>query len=460
MPELKPLRPILFIGPPIEVLCDESIWDELEQAGVAGVAPARLSIMDPEGNEPISLVPAPDRVHPRVLAALGDAPAERTLVAPFSPRRDLYEGLPWQLPDLPDRLSAQAEDLHEGLREGARRGFQIHFNDDKGHFMDFPTRRLNLLSRHLCDPDVVSLLVARAVDTAENFPECSAIYLDGVNYRWDIKPGHPDDVFAEKLDDEESRRFASERGISMQRVFDGRARFADRLRSLSPGVAEDLVSNLNGAMGAIEWWLEEPDVVEWLRFKAAAIEWHIASAYAGIKHHRPELQVGVMWRQPAVAALSGYLPRRIRAHSDFQMPKEYWWAGGWAGLKGTVVNWVDTLVEWNDGLSPEQASRWFSAVFDYPLTPGYRVTDYHNEAPQEWFDTAVDDQTRKMIESCGGVDRMVPVVSLEHSGTPLTANELDRLLGVLQRYGVQRYLYASFNSITPDVWSVIAKYGR
>ena len=67
---------------------------------------------------------------------------------------------------------------------------------------------------------------------------------------------------------------------------------------------------------------------------------------------------------------------------------------------------------------------------------------------------------RFFVVACGGVDRMVPVVSLEHSGTPLTAIELDRLLGVLQRHGVQRYLYASFNSITSDVWSVIAKYGR
>lgn len=452
------IRPIFYLGPPCEVVQDDAFWAELKSVGALGICFSRLSLtrQTPEATQPIP--PAPERARPLALRAVGGKALPADSVPAFAPDPELYRDLPWQAPAMPADMEDRSRALKEAVAKAARQGFDVQFNDDKGYFLNFPTGRINLESRHLCDPAVGRFLVARALDTTANFPEMSAITLDGVNYKWEIKPGHQDDVMAEQLDDEHSSRFARDNGISMQRVLDGRERFRDRLQRLSDSAVEDFLRNRIGAAGALEWWLEEPDIVEWLRFKSVVVGSFLSSAYAAVKRRRPDLQFGVMWRMPAITLLSGYLPRVVQTHSDFQMPKEYWWAGGFAGQKGTVINWVDTLVEWNPRLSPEQAARWYSAVFDYPLTPGYPVDRYHDEAPKAWFDTAVDDQTRKMVAACGGAEKTVPVVALEHTGTHLTANELRGILQVMQRHGIRRYVFATWNYVPDGCLSVIASF--
>ena len=454
------LKPIIVVSPPNAIIYDESFWDELRDGGISEVCLIRNGLLDDLGERPQRIPTRPEYEHPRALAAVGGSPVESTQVAAFDPNPELYRDMPYSVPALPARLADESSRLKEAVRLGTEKGFSVWFVDDKGQFMDFPSGRQNLEARHLCDPDVVALLVARAVDTMANFPEFAGILTDGQNYKWDIKPGHPDDIWVEALDSDHSRKFANDHGISMQRVLDGRDRFQEMLRSLSAAAVDDFVRNRAGAFGAGEWWLESPDIVEWLRFKLASVEWHIASIYAGLKERLPELRVGVMSRMPACAMLAGYNARLMRAHCDFQMPKEYWWAGGVAGFRGTVINWVDTLVEWNPGLSPEEATRWFSAAFDYPVTSGYPVSEYAKEAPDEWFETSVADQTRKMIAGAGGAARTVPVVSLEHSGTWLSDRELLGILRVMQQQGITRYAYLSYNSLTPEIWSVITGFGR
>lgn len=460
MSSRRPLRPIFYLGPPCEVILQDEFWSELRSVGALGVCFSRLSLTD-ESPGASQLMPLmPERVRRLALKAVGGKAVPAVSAPAFEPDPDLYEGLPWPAPAMPARLAERSTEMKEAARRAVERGFVVQFNDDKGYFLKFPTGRINLESRHLCDPAVGRFLVARALDTTANYPSLSAISLDGVNYKWEIKPGHLDDVMAEQLDDEHSRRFAERNGIAMQRVLDGRERFRDRLQHLSNDTVEDFVRNRNGVAGALEWWLEEPDVVEWLRFKSTAVSSFLSTAYTAVKRHRPNLQFGVMWRMPAITLLSGYLPRAVQAYSDFQMPKEYWWAGGFAGQKGTVINWVDTLVEWNRGLSPGQAARWYSAAFDYPLTPGYPVERYHDEAPPAWFETAVDDQTRKMVEACGGPARTAPVVALEHTGTHLTPNELRGILRVMQAHGIERYVFATWNYVPDDCLSVIAAFAH
>ncbi len=446
------MKPIMFVGPPNAIIYDEAFWDELKDAGIDEIVLARLGLLDNKSNRP--------QANSRALPAIEDSPVEPAPVAAFDPNPDLYRDLPFSIPALPAHLRDESKRLGESIRTGVEKGFRIYFIDDKGQFMDFPTGRQNLDASHLCDPDVVELLVARAIDTVANFPELSGIMTDGQNYKWEIRPGHPDDIWVEPLDCDASRTLANEYGISIQRVLDGRDQFQERLRSLNSAAVEDFVENRAGIYGTAEWWLETPEILEWLRFKLTSVEWHVASVYAGLKRALPNLEVGVMSRMPAIAMFSGYNARRMRAHCDFQMPKQFWWAGGWAGFRGTAINWVDTLVDWNSDLSPEDAARWFSAAFDYPITPGYPVADYGQEAPDEWFETSVTDQTRKMIAGAGGLERTVPVVSLEHSGTWLTARELQKLLSVMQRQGIKRYAYASYNSLIPKTQSVISAFSR
>ena len=88
------------------------------------------------------------------------------------------------------------------------------------------------------------------------------------------------------------------------------------------------------------------------------------------------MKVGNSARLPFATTLTGHNLTRKQAYSDFQMTKQYWWSAGVAGFRGTIVNWVETLVDWNPGLDEDLASEWFSNAFDYPMPadlPGLRV---------------------------------------------------------------------------------------
>ena len=128
---------------------------------------------------------------------------------------------------------------------------------------------------------------------------------------------------------------------------------------------------------------------------------------------------------------------------------------------GTIVNWVDTLVEWNDGLDPELASELFGSMFDFPMPSDYPVSSYNGEATDEWFTTSVRDQTARMIANSGGQERYMPWVGLEHFGSNwLTPSELSRLLAEMQAQGATRYCYFIYNSMKPEIWDVIRSFSR
>ena len=128
---------------------------------------------------------------------------------------------------------------------------------------------------------------------------------------------------------------------------------------------------------------------------------------------------------PFSTPFTGHNLARKQAYTDFQMPKQYWWSAGVAGFRGTIANWVATLVDWNPGLDEDLASEWFSCAFDYPMPSDYPVSAYETEATDEWFTTSVRDQTRKMMVAAETVDRYVPYVGLEHFGSNwLTPSEL------------------------------------
>ncbi|MEX0760893.1 MAG: hypothetical protein WD208_10385 [Dehalococcoidia bacterium] len=464
MPELQPLKPMMLVRPPNSIFYEESFWDELADAGINEVALQWLCLLDDRGGEQ-TRYPQVEDTHPRGLAAVGGSPVQRTPVAAYSPNPELYRDLDWQPPEMPSHMAGDAQDLKDALDMAVSKGFKLYTTDDKGYFLrgGFGTGKLDQKapSFSFCNPEAPGMTVARARDTLANYPQFSGLLLDGPDYKWEIQPGHRDDMWVEKLDDEDSRRFAEANGFSMQRILDGRERFKERLHSLSPAAVEDFIANQGGTFGSLEWWLEEPDTVEWFQFKAAVIEWNVSTAYAGVKKHLPQLEVANSSRPPAIAAITGHNLRRKRAYTDFQMPKEYWWSGGVAGFRGTVVNWVRTLREWNPGLSEEDASRWFSAAFDYPMPSDYPVADYDKEATDEWFSTSVRDQTRKMLAAAGSPEKFVPWVGLEHFGSNwVTPSELRRMLAEMQSLGATRYCYFVYNSMKPEIWSVINEFSR
>ena len=139
------------------------------------------------------------------------------------------------------------------------------------------------------------------------------------------------------------------------------------------------------------------------------MEWSVSSSYSGIKEHLPDISVGNSSRLPFSTPFTGHNLVRKQAYTDFQMPKQYWWSAGVAGFRGTIANWVATLVDWNPGLDEDLASEWFGCAFDYPMPSDYPVSAYESEATDEWFTTSVRDQTRKMMAAAETVDPVRPI---------------------------------------------------
>ena len=457
-----PLKPVMLVRPPLGILYDDGFWDELANAGINEVAIQWLALLDDQGGEQIRYPQAED-AHPRALAAVGGTPVQRTPVAAYAPDQALYEGLPLPPPRMPSHLAQESARLKSAVTRAREHGFKVWVMDDKGYFLagGFGDGRPRRAPGCGNDPDLAGYAVTRTRDTVANYPTLEGIILDGPDFKWEIKPGHRDDMFVEECGCRHCERVAESLGITYRRVLEGRDAFKARLQTLNPAAVEDFVASRGGVFGALAWWNEEPASLDWMRYKAAATELYIRAVCKGIKGYAPDLKIATSSRMPALAPLTGHVVRKKMAYNDYEMPKLYWWAGGVAGFRGTVVNWVDTLVEWNPGLSPEDATRWFSAAFDVPFPEDYPPSAYSEEATDEWFQTTVDDQIRKMLAETGGPQRFMPWVGLEHFGSRrLTAGELRRLLETMQARGAERYAYFVYNSITPEIWSVITDFSR
>ncbi len=461
----QPLRPIMLVRPPNAIIYEESFWDELADAGIREVALQWLCLLDDQGPDAGNVYPQPEDTHPRAVASVGGQPVKRVPVAAYSPNPELYEGLDWAPPVMPDSVRSQQEELKAALRLAAEKGFRIYVMDDKGYFLhgSFGTGRLNpdaaKRTPSVTDPDGPAMTVARARDTIANFPEISGLMLDGPDFKWEIKPGHRDDMWAEPIDTEANRAFARSNDIDFETVLDGRSRFRDFLSSFTADSARSFIADQHGALADHAWWSLHPEFSPWYSFKQQAVEWSVSTSYTGVKSHLPDIAVGNSSRLPFSTTLTGSNLARKQRYTDFQMPKEYWWSEGVAGFRGTVVNWVDTLVEWNAELDEKLASELFSAMFDYPMPADYPVASYSEEATDEWFTTSVRDQTLKMLRDSGDAERFVPWVGLEHFGSNwLTPSELDRLLAEMKTSGAERYCYFVYNSLRPEYWDVIRKH--
>jgi len=465
MTEHSPLRPVMTVRPPNDILFEESFWDELSGAGISEIALQWLCLLDDQGPDAGNVYPQPEDSHPRGLTAMGGDRVKRVPTAAFNPTPEFYEGLSWSPPTMPSHLASDAEKLGEALKLGKSKGFSIYVVDDKGYFLHggFGSGKLDTTRRtpSFTDPEMPGMTVARARDTSKHFPEVTGLLLDGPDFKWEIKPGHRDDLWVEQIDSPENRAFAESRGMDFQSILDGREHFKEFLHGFNPDYARKFIKEAPGALVSHAWWGSHPKFKEWFEFKQQSVEWSVSSSYTGVKRYLPELQVGNSSRLPFAEPLTGHNTKRKKQYIDFQQPKQYWWSGGVAGFRGTIVNWIDTLVEWNAGLDHDLASELFGAMFDYPMPADYPVSSYDQEATNGWFETSVRDQTRKMLDNSGGAERFMPWVGLEHFGSNwLTASELDRLLAEMQAQGATRYCYFIYNSMKPEIWDVIQKYSR
>lgn len=199
---MHPVTPVMLVRPPLGILYERGFWDEMAEAGISEITIQWLALLDDPANHDSdgSSYPQPEDTNPRGLAAIGGERVNRVPVPAFAPDAALYEGLAYQPPEMPNSVAGESERLKGVIASASERGFRINLVDDKGYFLrgTFGTGGQEPASICLNDPELAGYAVARTRDTVANYPSLHGIILDGPDFKWEIKPGHRDDLFIEE----------------------------------------------------------------------------------------------------------------------------------------------------------------------------------------------------------------------------------------------------------------------
>ncbi|MDP6823113.1 MAG: hypothetical protein QF554_07445 [Dehalococcoidia bacterium] len=199
---MPPVTPVMLVRPPLGVLYDDGFWDEMEETGINEVTIQWLALLDDPSNHDSdgSTYPQLEDTNPRGLAAVGGAPVNRVPVPSYIPDHALYDGLAYQPPEMPSSVRGESEQLKDVMARASERGFRINLVDDKAYFLKgaFGTGGQEAAPFCVNDPELAGYAVARTRDTLANYPSLNGMILDGPDFKWEIKPGHRDELFIEE----------------------------------------------------------------------------------------------------------------------------------------------------------------------------------------------------------------------------------------------------------------------
>lgn len=477
------LRPLVFVIPPFDFLDDERIQDELIAGGVRDLMLGWWSLFDdrPGGNSPVLTASGvvdhtmrnwwslfedwPDGDGPafsvpettgRFTRAYYATPRRGRLVAPFHPTEQLYAGLGVVPPDLPAGLEAKAERFQQMVARLAAKGVRVYSfgaADAPAQWLEQPPACIN-------DPRADGYTCARLHDYYRHFPTIAGCVTDGPGYGYEITPGFRGggQLFAPLCTCVHCHTKARALGVDLAAMQAAATRLQHLLHDLSPAQVDLFLESQQGIIDAIDLLVEEPAVIDLLRFKTASVEDSIARISQGIKAIDPALQYGICPRLPCFAPIQGCNFRHLSRVTDFIQAKHYLWMGGYDGFKGTLARYVQTLRAWNPAVDEARLEALICRLLGVRLPADYRVADFERPAPTAFFDEVVYRESRKMLQRSGDPERISPFVGLEHGGIWLSAAELRSTFQAMVDAGLTRFTYYVLNTITDEVWDVMTEF--
>ena len=456
------LRPIMLTRPPVEIMLDDGFWDELIEGGFRDVCVSWMVFLkEVQSGERL---PSHEEARPRVLSYFEDKGDQFKYVPIINPDDSLYDGLTLNPPTRSDEFDSIFVELRDAFQRAKEKGINLYLFDDKSYFeiSGYPAgsegdRGFSCWN----NPQVAEYLVARTRDYVNQLPMFSGIVLDGPDYKWEIAPGERDDLFAEYCACDHCQNAARAMGLDLMKLIDALAAFKLELQQLDDEKVRGFLLSTRGFLGAADWWLSHPELLDLLRFRYKTIEDHLVRNYEGIKNHLPEFEVMASSRTPSYSALTGHsLPRRS-AYTDYQLPKLYLWAGNQPGFRYTVSNYVNTLSEWNPSLSRESVVALTERILGLEFPMDYPIEKFDGPAPSSFYEQVAGDEMRKMIHLTGDVDSLIPFIALEHFGGPqIQPQEVRDLLRTLEDSGINRYIFFHYGVITEDVWKVLTEFSE
>jgi hypothetical protein len=416
----------------------ERLYDAWEAGGVDGLVIGPM-VFDAE----------------RLLPGVRAVPRERPPSATFDPDPQVYHRLGVEPPSPPREPDpGKRARLERALAAAKERGWSVWIFQASagagpgggGHIF--------------ADATTQAAICARMIDTLQHYPMADGAIMDGPEWGYEIAPHHMNhrSFFFHDLPESIAPRCA-ELGYDYGVLVAAKERLFDRLHRLDP--RQVALHAGGGLLGAFHLFGSDPDLMAWLAFRVDALTGFFRSVRECLDDgmsRRVELGVGP--RTAVFAPLCGYDFGRLAEFVDVLLPKHYFWHRGFDGMVGTVARYVETLTDWNPGLSDADALAVVQALFGLTLPGVADRSDFEEALSPEFFATVVAQETRRALAAVGDAQRVVPWLEAgraPHDGDPMPACMLRQLLIAARDAGLERFLYHHSGNLTAGEWTVISE---
>ena len=373
--------------------------------------------------------------------------------AAYDPNPAVYAEFGMEAPPPSMPMPEERERLQAALAAAAARGWPIWIM-----YAHFGQRAVG--GGLLVDEQSRAAYCARMVDTLEHFPMATGAIMDGPEWGYEIAPHHMDhrSFIFHDLSEAIAGKCA-ELGYDYAALVRAKDRLFDRLHRLTP--REVGLHASGGLVGSFRLFGADPDLMAWLRFRVEVMTDFYRRVRAGVDRvagRQVKLALGP--RSACFAPLCGYDLGELAEFIDVLLPKHYIWHRGFDGMYGTVCRYVETLVDWNPGLSDREALAVVKALFGLELPEVSDRRDFDRGFPQAFFDQVVTQETRRALAAVDDPERVVPWVDAgrkPHYGDPMSAADLRRLLLAAQEAGLRRFVYHYHWDLTAGEWAVMSE---
>ena len=454
---MQRLRPLMFVIPPFDILEDRGVQDELLAGGVKDLLFAWGRLYDEGPDESDSLLTGRISKGRFVDRYFATPRKGRVVAPPFAATPELYRGLDAEPPVLETRLEGKAERLAQLTEELSARGFRVYYFGYVGAGVDGEATWESEAAR---EAHMWEYVAARYKDFMQHFPTVAGFVTDGPGFGYEITPGFSGggQLFAPLPSHARHRAIADSLGVDLDALQAGSGRVEAMLHDLTPERVDLFLDSEMGVFDGIDLLMEDVNILDLLRFKTAIVDCEIGAHYRSIKTIDSGLEYGICPRLPCFAPMQGVNFRRLSRVTDFIQSKHYLWMDGIDGFKGTLARYKQTLQEWNPKLDDARIEALVCRLLGVKLPTSYRIADFEQAAPKDFFDSVVCSESKKMLFRIGDADRISPFLGLEHGGIWLNDEEFRWLLQAMVDAGLTRFTYYILNTISDDIWEAMTEF--
>ena len=389
----------------------------------------------------------------RLLKGAEAAPSSGAPTPTFDPDPAIYHRLGVEPPPSPEPILEKRALLERTLLAAKDRGFSVWIFQAQtgagpggdGHVFG--------------DTTTLAATCARMIDTLEQYPMVDGAIMDGPEWGYEIAPHHMNrrSYIFDDLPASIAPR-CEELGYSYTALVDAKERLHATLHSLDARRVR--FHGTGGLLGTFHLLRSNPEVLAWFRFRTDSLTAFFRDVRRCVADEmsRP-VKLGVGPRTAAFAPLCGYDFVQLAEYVDVLLPKHYFWHRGFDGMVGTVYRYVETLCEWNAGLSDRDALTVVQALFGLTLPGVVDRNDCETALSPEFYEQIVTQETERALAVVDDPERIVPWVDagrFPHDGDPMSARDLRQLLEAAESTGLCRFLYHHAGNLTAGEWTVMS----